>query len=210
MKNKNRRLVVLITMCLLLVLPIFSVQATNQPYTEQEINSLGKNKFKMINSIGVHKFNFSEKGDFLQSEGYLYLANTYDTSTTVKLEVIDILSIVDLDDKGNPRTHKVTNNIYYYSLPDKSWITLEEKEFVVNANSEYKVKYKVQMPTKDAYLALNKNNSHGFLFYINVKTGQESFINVNYNYKCFLTFEGTYEESINNNFIILLINILLI
>jgi len=212
-KNKRKFLVALVTISMLLMLPGLTAQAANKEYTNEEINRLGANRFKMINSIGVHTFNFSEPSDSLESEGYLYLANTYDYPVKVRLEVITKLSVVDLDDNGNPRTHKVTPNVLYNALPTSSWIKLEETEFTINPKSEYKVKYKVIMPTKDAYESIKKDNDNGFLCYINIKSGEESMVNVNYNYKCFLTFEGEYKEKsiIDSPFtIFILINIILI
>jgi len=213
MRNKRKFLVALVTISMLLMLPGLTAQAANKSYTNEEINMLGKDRFKMINSIGVHTFNFSEPSNTLESEGYLYLANTYDSPVDVKLNVDITISVVDLDDNGNPRTHKVNPTVLFGTLPSKSWIKLEETEFTINPNSEYEVKYKVIMPTKDAYESIKHDNNNGFLFYINIKSGEDGVVNVNYNYKCFLVFEGEYKEQtiFDSPFsIFIIINIILI
>jgi len=195
------------------MLPGLTANAENIPYTDEDINRLGANRFKMLNGIGVHTFNFTEQSDYLVSEGYIIMANTYDYSVSVNLDVVLKLSIVDLDDEGNARTHKVTNGIYYYPVPKDSWIQLEETDFTINSLSEYKVKYKISIPTGKAYKAIHKNNSHGLLCYVNIKTGEECFVNVNYNYKCFMAFEGEYKEktAFDSPFtIFILINIIFI
>ena len=187
----------LITVGLLLgtSVPTMGAEGT---YSEEELANLPNNEFQVLNSIGVHFFDLNERG-YLESEGYVSLSNTYDKSVSVKLEVITgRLSTVDLDDEGNPRTHKVSDLIYIHPFP-KPWITLSENEIVIPANSWYNVYYTVNIPYEDAWKYIEQDISNGFLGYINVKKGRETTggmsIGINYNYKIFSLFSGEYQES---------------
>jgi len=206
--------VILNILSLCLVLPGINASAENIPYTEEEINSIGANNFKMLNAIGLHTFNFSDSGNKLESIGYLYLANTYDYSVKVFLTPTIKLSVVDVDDEGNPRTHTVTENIIYYPYPKISYIQLEETEFTINPQSKYKISYKLVMPAKETYESINEDINNGFLGYINIRTESEGVINVNYNYKVFSAFEGVYQEPIlvftGYSIILLLISLILL
>ena len=167
-------------------------------YSEEELANLPNNEFQVLNSIGAHFFNLSERGR-LESEGCVSLSNTYDKPVSVKLEVITgQLSTVDLDDEGNPRTHKVSDSTYIHPFP-KPWIILSEDEIVIPANSWYRIHYTVKIPYEDAWKYIEHNTSNGFLGYINIKKGTETTggmnIGINYNYKIFSLFSGEYQES---------------
>ena len=186
----------LVTVGLLLGASVPTMGAGGE-YSEKELANLPNDEFQVLNSIGVHFFDLNERG-YLESEGYVSLSNTHDKPVSAKLEVITgHLSIVDLDDEGNPRTHKVSDSIYIHPFP-KQWITLSEDEIVISANSWYNVHYTVKIPYEEAWEYIEHNTSNGFLAYINVKKGAETTggmnIGINYNYKVFSIFSGEYQE----------------
>lgn len=186
-----------ISLGLLLSFCILS-DAASIPYSEEELQKIGFNKFVLFNNIGVFEFNVSESGEVLVSRGCFTLANTYNYSLSVSLEVMTELSVTDLDENKTPRVHpRISDEIVFYPLPDSSWVVLDEENIIIKPESSCKVYYNVSIPKKKVEVL---GNNHGYLTYINIKKGMESQpgmnIGINYNYKIFFKFTRDTSESV--------------
>jgi len=95
----------LIVMWLLSGLTIISI-AENIPISEEGLKKAGMNKIRLESGIGVIVFNLSKTSGQLQTDGYLTLSNTYNSSATITCQVNIDLSTVDLDENGTYRVHK--------------------------------------------------------------------------------------------------------
>lgn len=216
-KKASSAIIILVILWMLTGLSIISI-AENIPLSEEGLEKLRQNKIRLESGIGVMVFNLS-KGE-LTGDGYLTVSNTYNSSVTLRCKVITRLSKVDLDEDGSYRLHKkISNNIIFESIPDSSWITLEDTTAIVNPYSIYNFRYTVNVDIGYLREQAKKNNnifntSEGYLVYINTRkdlgdvTGTH--IGIDYDYKLFLVFTGELQEekqedSISNLFILLII-----
>lgn len=196
MDKKNLVVIkILLVFILLSSLSIFSATAENIPYSNDEIEELGYDNFRILGLDGFHSFNLSEHGSMLFSKGYLLFSNPCNSSVTISLSTTNTLSIVDLDKAGNPRVHtKVSNDIIFKPVPDISWIKLDETVFTIEPNSRYKAYYTVEMSKVDAWGSIDENTSNGLLGYIIIKEKKDATpgmnIGINYRYKVFTLFTG--------------------
>lgn len=180
---------------LLSSLSIFSVTAENTPYSDNEIEKLGIDQFKILGLYGTHRFNLSKPGSSLFSEGYILFSNTYNTSITILLSTTNKLSILDLDENGTPRIHtKIDKNIVFKPITDKSWIKLNETVFTIEPRSQYKAYYTVEMPKNRVWKGIDETTTNGFLGYIIIKEKKDANpgmnIGIDYRYKVFTLFTG--------------------
>jgi len=180
---------------------IFSAMAENIPYSNDEIEELGYDHFKILGLIGIHKYNLSEQGSTLLSEGYVLFSNTYNTSITISLSTTNTLSIMDLDKNKNPRFHHtISEDTVFKPVPDISWIKLDETVFTIEPYSKYKAYYTVEMPKVDAWESIDENTSNGFLGYIIIKEKKDANsgmnIGIDYCYKVFTLFTGEYVSDV--------------
>ena len=116
MKNKKAVSVIaaLVLMWLLTGFSNISI-AENIPISEEELGKIGMNRIRLESGIGVIVLNLS-KGE-LNSNGYLTVSNTYNSSVTFRCQIITKMSVVDLDENGSCRIHKkISNNIIFTPL----------------------------------------------------------------------------------------------
>ena len=184
---------------LLLSLSIFSVTAENTPYSDNEIEKIGIDQFKILGLYGTHRFNLSEPGNTLFSEGYILFSNTYNTSITISLSTTNKLSILDLDENGDPRVHNKTvppihESVVFNPIYDPSWIKLDETVFTIEPRSQYKTYYAIEMPKNSVWKHIDEDTANGFLGYIIIKEKKDANpgmnIGIDYRYKVFTLFTG--------------------
>ena len=196
-KKAKSATIALVILWLLIGLSNISV-AENIPISKEGLEQMGLNKVRLESGIGVIVFNLSESSDCLKASGYLTLSNTYNASATITCRIITRLSVVDLNEDGNPRLHKtISNNIIFFPIPDDSWITLEDEKAAINPHSIYNFRYTVDIPLNEGIVF---DNNEGYLLYINVKKTIENAtganIGIDYNYKLFLIFTGELKQGI--------------
>jgi len=184
---------------LLSSLSIFSVTAENTPYSDNEIEKIGIDQFKILGLYGTHRFNLSEPGSSLFSEGYILFSNTYNTSIVISLSTTNKLSILDLGENGDPRVHNRTDppiheSVVFNPIYDTSWIKLNETVFTIEPRSQYRAYYTVEMPKNSVWKHINENTNNGFLGYILIKEKKNANpgmnIGIDYRYKIFTLFTG--------------------
>lgn len=148
------------------------------------------------NALGVHTFDLSS-GDILESHGSFVIRNDANESVCAVIITVDYeLDPVDLDSKGNARTHHhslLNDNVTFHGLPDTSWIQLEETKVCVDTQSYKLIGYTINIPVKDLPEYVNTEN--GFLAYITVDSSGSEQINCLYKIKIFIQFEGTKTQS---------------
>jgi len=180
MKQKINRGVIIFTIIILGLLPTST-------------NTIAVPMLK--NGIGVHSFNFSEVGDSFISEGYITIINSgTDKPTEFTLVIDNNLKPIDLNENGEPRNHTINKNITFLPLTNTNWISLEKEKITIPGEKTYKAKYTIEIPIKEVYDIIDKNISKGFLCYINVKGKAGNVLQIDYNYKLFITFEGKLKE----------------
>lgn len=202
-KKKANSVTTMLTIILLLLLVSLSNVsiAENIPISQEGLKKIGLNKIRLESGIGVIVFNLSRADNKLIGEGYLTLSNTFNQSAIIDCKIITRLSPLDLDENGNPRTHEIiSNRVIFEEMPDKTWLTLEDKSAKINPLSIYNFRYSVNIPiTPDQHF----DNDVGYLVYINVRKTLENAtganIGIDYSYKLFLIFDGELSEGLEIN-----------
>jgi len=199
--KKNKAITVttaLVCLWLLFGLNTFFVNAENVPISKNGIEKIGHDKIRLESGIGAIVFDLSEGTGTLTSNGYLTMSNTYNSSVLMICNIKTQMSPVDLDENGKPRIHKkISDNIKFRSIPNPSWITLENERATIKPYHIYNYRYTVTIP----YEETPSNNSVGFLVRINIKkqllnaTGAN--IGIDYDYKLFIIFTGEKPSNIN-------------
>jgi hypothetical protein len=185
-----KKATIMLTMLWLLSSITMFSYAENIPISEEGLQKIGLNKIRLENGIGVIVFNLSETGDYLRSDGYLTMSNTYNTSITMSCDIVTKLSVVDLDMNGNPRFHlTISNNTLIKPVPTASWVSLEENKAVINPLSIYNYRYTINIP-----LSKDFNSKEGYLLYIHITKDMSNVtganIGIDYLYKIFIIFTG--------------------
>jgi len=152
--------------------------------------SVSASEISMDGAIGFHKFNLN--GEDIESLGLFILTNQGEEEAVVKLSLDSVLKPTDLDNEGNPRTHSVIKDVVFDKIPDISWITLNETKVTIPSGESKKIYYTIEVPRSE----LSKMSTDvGFLAYVTTSGGGEQ-VNVNYNHKVFIVFEGNYESMV--------------
>lgn len=194
-KINARTATIMLTILWLLSSITINAYAENIPISDEGLQKIGLNKIRLENGIGVIVFNLSKTGDYLRSNGYLTMSNTYNTSITMSCDIVTKLSIVDLSENGTPRIHPIiSNNTLIKPIPDASWISLEENKATINPFSIYNFNYTVNIPYNNDF-----NSKEGYLVYIHITKDMENAtganIGIDYNYKLFIIFTGETKQS---------------
>lgn len=196
MDKKNLAVIkIFLVLMLLSSFSIFSVMAENIPYSDNEIEKIGIDQFKILGLYGTHRFNLSEPGSTLFSEGYILFSNTHNTSITISLSTTNTLAIIDLDKNGNPRVHTtISEDIIFKPVPDISWVKLNEAVFTIEPRSQYRAYYTVEMSKNSVWKGIDEDTANGFLGYIIIKEKKDATsgmnIGIDYRYKVFTLFTG--------------------
>ena len=139
--------------------------------------------------IGLHIFDLNKSTLTYKSQGSFHVTNKGNQPVVITLSLQTDMLGTDKDTEGNPRTHKVyTNDIVFYEIPDKNWISLDEKSKIIQPGETETFNYTVFINEKE--LDREQNRTTGYLGYIKIRGQESGPVGINYLHKVFICFEG--------------------
>jgi len=151
----------------------------------------------LVNSIGIHTFDYDDTGNVLISKGSVPIENQdKENSIHITLSTSNDLLNTDLGPNREPRKHNINQKVYFYPLVDTSWVEFEEDSFTIPPASVRIANYTLVIPVDELPSYVNATN--GFIGYIKIICGSEptsgsgASVGVKYTYKLFVIFHETF------------------